>query len=527
VSLGASSPDLILKNGRIWTADASQPWADAIAIHRDRIVAVGDNLHVAATAGPHTRVIDLNGRLAIPGFDDAHTHVIRGALHALHVDLTGVCGLAEMQKRIHDFAAAHPRDAWIVGSGWAYSCFPNRVLPTRAELDSAVGDRPAYLVAEDGHTAWVNSKALQLAGITRTTKSAAGGRIVTDAAGEPTGALTGAAMALVHKLVPETPHEHKLAVLEQAMHTLSSLGVTSIENAGGDDETLALLDELSRQHKLTVRASVYMGVGPQAAPEMIDHVIEEKQAAHERYVRVAGVDLVLDGTMDAHSAALFEPYADAAGVTGRMNWSAEGFSDMVTLCDSGGLQISTHASGDRAVHIALDGYEAARRANEVHDSRFRIEQVEVVAPADIARFSRLGVTASMIPIHADASMMDSLNRAVGPARAMLAFPWHALEQSSARVVFGSDWPSALSDDPIRGIQIAANRQMSVDDALRAWTVSGAFACFDNRNRGKLRAGMLADVVVLSQDLFEIPPPQISRTRVEMTVFDGQIVFTRQ
>jgi predicted amidohydrolase YtcJ len=542
VPLAASEPDLILKDGRIWTGDPSQPWADAVAIRRNRIVAVGDNLQVAATAGPTTHVIDLNGRLTIPGFDDAHTHLIRGALRLLRVDLTGVCGMADMQKRIRDFAAAHPKDPWIVGTGWAYSCFPNHALPTSADLDAAVKDRPAYLTAEDGHTAWVNTRALQLAGITKATKYAGPGRIVTDASGEPTGAFSGGAAALVHKLVPDIARDQKLAALEQAVRTLSSMGVTSVENAGGDDETVALLDELERDHKLNVRVAVYMSVSPQSTPEVIDRILELRQAAHEPMVRIAGVDVVLDGDIDAHSAALLEPYADEAGVNAKPLWPQEAFNEMVTLCDSGGLQVSAHAVGDRAVRMALDGFEFARRANESHDSRFRIEQAEIVAPADVPRFGRLGVVASMIPVHADPAMADAWSKALGPDRLKLAFPWHTLQQDGARLVFGSDWPSTISPDPIRGIYTAVTRQtvegsprdgwlpaerIAVEDALRAWTVNGAYATFDNRTRGKLRIGMDADIVVLSQDLVEIPPAQIWKTRVDMTVFDGQVVYTRQ
>jgi len=540
--LAASEPDLILKDGRIWTGDAGQPWAEAVAIRRNRIVAVGDNLQVAATAGPHTHVVDLNGRLTIPGFDDSHAHLIRGALHLLRVDLAGACNIGEMQKRIRDFAAAHPKDPWIVGSGWAYSCFANRTLPTRGDLDAAVKDRPAYLTAEDGHTAWVNTKAMQLAGITKATRYAGPGRIVTDAAGEPTGALSGGAAALVHKLVPEIPRDRKLAVLEQAARMLSSLGVTSIENAGGDDETLALLEDLERQHKLNLRVAVYMSVSPPSMPDAIDRILELRQASHEPHVRIAGVDLALDGQIEAHSAAMLEPYADAAGARGNLLWSQEAFNEMVTLCDSGGLQVAAHAVGDRAVRMALDGYEYARHANESHDARFRIEHAEAIAPADIARFARLGVVASMIPAHADPGAVDAWSRAVGPERLKLAFAWHSLEQAGARLVFGSDWPATGSADPIRGIHAAVNRQtvdgsprdgwvpaqrIGVEEALRAWTVTGAYATFDNRSRGKLRPGMLADIVVLSQDLFEIPSPQIWKTHVDMTVFDGQVVYTRQ
>jgi len=532
IGLAANEPDLILKDGRIWTGDPGQPWADAIAIRHQRIVAIGDNLQVAATAGPHTRVIELNGRLTVPGFDDAHVHLIRGALRLTRVDLAGVCSLGEMQKRVRDYAVAHPKDAWISGSGWDYSCFPNHALPTRGDLDAAVRDRPVYLTADDGRTAWVNSKALQLAGIAKGLKYSGSGRVVEDAAGEPTGALSGGAMALVHKLVPEVPREEKLAAIEQAIRMLSSLGVTSIEDMGADDEAVTLLDDLERQHRLNARVSVYMLVNPPGTPEAIDHVLELIQAHRTSLVRVAGVNLVLDGQVAAHTAAMLEPYADSAGVTGKLTWPAESFNEIVALCDSGGVQVATHAVGDRAVRVALDGYEYAHRANESHDSRFRIEHAETIAPADVTRLVRVGALPVMVPVHMDAGAMETWSRAIGQERSKSAFPWHALEQAGARVIFASDWPFGASADPVRGINAAVNdtiggQRIGVEDALRAWTVNGAYAVFENRNRGRLRRGMEADIVVLSQDLFEIPSAQISKARVDMTIFDGDVLYTRQ
>ena len=541
--LPSAEPDLILKDGRIWTGDPSQPWVDAIAIHHNRIVTVGDNLQVAATAGPRTRVIELNGRLTIPGFDDGHTHLVRGALRSTRVDLAGACSLPEMQKRIRDYAAAHPKEIWISGSGWDNSCLPNRALPTRGDLDAAVKDRPAYLIAADGHTAWVNSKALQLAGITKATKFTGPGKIAEDASGEPAGILSGAAMGLVHRLVPDVSREEKLAAIEQALHMFASLGFTSIEDVGGDDETVALLDDLERQRKLTARVAVYITISPPGSAEAVDHVVELLQTHRTSLVRVSGVYLVMDGQIAAHSAAMLQPYADAAGAagpgkhaeaaaSGKLLWSPEAFNEMVALCDSGGVQVATHAVGDRAVHVAIDGYEYAHRANESHDSRFRIEQAETVAPADVGRLARMGVIPVMVPVHADQGAMESWSKELGPELLKIAFPWHSLQQAGAHLVFASDWPFGNSADPVHGINTAVNdwlagQRISVDEAVRAWTVNGAYATLDSRNRGRLRRGMVADVVVLSQDLFEIPPAQIAKTRVDMTIFDGQVVYTRQ
>ncbi len=533
--------DLILKNGRIWTGDPAEPWADAVAVRRNRIVAAGDNLQVAGLAGKTARVIDLGGRLAVPGFNDSHIHLMQAALRTTQADLTGACTVAELQKRVRDYAAAHPKDTWVTGSGWDESCFGNHA-PGRADLDAVAKDRPVFLMAEDRHGALVNSRALQLAGLGKPVRYAGPGRVVIDGGGEPTGILDGPAIGLVRKLTPEISRERKLAALEQELRTMESFGITSASDLGGDEELLGLLDDLDRQHKLTVRVTLYLPVTPQTTPDAIDHIIELKQSVHSPRLRVAGVRMALDGMVDAHSAALLEPYADMAGSTGKLAWSQDGLNQMAALCDTGGLQIATHAAGDRAVHMALEAYESVRRANETHDDRFRVERAELVSPADTLKFARLGAIASVMPTVMDPAAMDGWSRAIGPQRLGFAFPWRSLDQAGDRLVFGSDWPRSASPDPLRAIHIAVTREsvdgrpkggwepaqrVSADTALRACTVNGAWATFDNRVIGKLRPGMLADIAVLSQDIFMIAPEQIWKTHVDMTMLDGQVVYSRQ
>ena len=472
--LAGADANLILKNGRIWTGDPANPWAEALAIHGNRIVAVGDNLPVAALATPDAHVIDLGGRLAIPGFNDAHVHFLNGALSLLETDLAGACTISEMQKRFRDFAAAHPKDPWITGSGLDPSCFPDAKPPTREDLDAAVRDRPVFLRANDRRTSWSNSKALQLAG----------------------------APALVRRMIPEPTREKKLAALEQGLRLAASLGITSIQNAVGDAELVSLFDELERQHKLTLRASIAMSVSPQTPLDAIEQFIELKRNHHSPHVRVGGVNFVLDGGLQSHAAAMLEPSADASA---KPLWEQEDYDRLVSLCDSGGLQIQSHAVGDRAVRMALDAYENARRVNGVHDARYRVEHLEAIAPADVARFARLGVLASMEPIRGDPERM---------------------EKAGARLVFSSDWPSNVSFDPIRGLQNPV-KGLSMDTAVRAYTANGAYASFEEKIKGELKQGMLADIAVLSQDLFTIDPAKIHQTKVDITIMDGQVVFTRQ
>ena len=536
IALPAGAPasgaqaELILKNGRVWTGDAQNPWAEAVAIHHNRIVAVGNNTDVAALATSDARVIDLAGRLTIPGFNDAHVHFISGALRLLQADLGGACSIADIDKRVRDFGAAHPRDVWIVAGNWDPACAPDHRLPDRSELDAAIRDRPVLISSVDGHTGWANTKALQLAGITRQTRLDGAGRILTDSAGEPTGILKEGALALVRRMIPPAPHDRRLAALEQESKLASALGITSIQNAGGDDDTLLLLEDAQREHKLTLRVAVALGVPANATSDSIDHLLELKQLYRDSRLRVTGAEFVLDGNIGAHTAAMLEPWADERG-SGTADWAQEPFNEMLALCDSGGLQLWTHAAGDRAVRMALDGYEYVRRADETRDPRFRIEHADIVAPTDLPRFAHLGVIASMVPIHADAQQFDDLSRAVGPQRLGLLFPWHTLEQDGARLVFSSDWPSSVSFDPLRGISVALNRagpqRLTVESALRAYTTSGAWASFEDHVKGKLRRGMLADVVVLSQNLFNIDPRQIAATKVDMTIFDGQVIYIRQ
>jgi predicted amidohydrolase YtcJ len=536
----ARGPDLILKNGRIWTGSERHAWAEALAIAGGKIVRVGRTSEVVALAGRNSRVINLRGRLAIPGINDAHIHFLSGSLGLSEVDLVGARSLEEIQHRVSEFARSHPEVSWIIGAGWEYSCLSGTESSARASLDAAVADRPVYLRAYDGHTGWANSKALELAGITRNQKFEGFGRIVLDARnGEPTGILTEAAMNLVSRRIPTPSRKSKLAALRKGLQLAASLGITSFQNAGGSGEELSLYQDLLDRHELSARVSFAMSVRPETTQADIEKVVELKKKYSDGLLRVGGIKIFLDGVIESHTAAMLDHYTDMPDSSGVPSYSQGALNRLVQMADKAGLQISIHAIGDRAVQMALDAYERALLLDGPRDARFRIEHIETVAESDIARFAKLGVLASMEPIHADPGTNAVWVPAVGEERCRRAFAWRSLEKAGARLVFSSDWPAAISVDPIRGIHCAVNRRtidgdppggwipeqrVSVESALRAYTQGGAYASFQERIEGTLEKGKVADIVVLSQNLFKIDPMEIYKTRVLLTVFDGRVVY---
>jgi len=536
----AREPDLILKNGRIWTGTDKTPWAEAVAIEGNRIARVGRSAEIAGLAGKGTKVIDLAGKLTVPGIIDAHIHFLSGALGLFEVDLVGARSLEAIQKRVEEFARLHPEVLWITGAGWEYSYLPGKELPNRAALDAVVSDRPVFLRAYDGHTGWANTRALQLAGITRNKKFQGFGEIVLEPrTGEPAGILKEGAMSLVRSKIPAPSRDTKLTALRKGLQLAASLGITSFQNANGNPEELSLYEELLNRNELTARVSVAMSVSPKTAQADVDQYVALKKKYSEGLLRVHAVKILLDGVIESHTAAMLDRYSDHPDTSGTPSYSQGELNRLVEMCDQAGLQIYTHAIGDRAVQMALDAYERALRLNGSHDARFRIEHIETIAESDIARFARLGILPSMEPIHADPGTNGVWIPAVGEERCKRAFAWHSLEKAGARLVFSSDWPAAISVDPMRGIHCAVNRRtidgdppggwipeqrVSVETALRAYTQNGAYASFEENVKGTLAKGKLADLIVLSQDLFKIDPMEMYKTKVVMTVFDGRVIY---
>jgi hypothetical protein len=540
----AEKATLILTGGRIWTGDSKQPWAEAVAIRGEKIIAAGNNGQITALADGATERVDLAGAFAMPGFNDAHIHFHSGAERLTHVDLNSARSLAEMQQRVAEFARANPpeaNDPWIRGFGWQYSFLPDKRLPTRQDLDAVVADRPVLLSAYDGHTSWANSKALALAGVNRDSTFSGFGEIVRDAQGEPTGVFKEGAMGLVGRAVPPASRERRLAAMRRGMKLLASLGLTSIQNAHGTPGDVELYRELQQSGDLTAHVSVAQTIRPPTSQAQMDAIAAFAAKYQGAMLRVGAIKIVVDGVIETHTAAMLEPYSNHASV-GTPAWTPEQLNDAVRMADQAGLQVYIHAIGDRGVRMALDAFENARRVNGPRDHRHRVEHIETVAVAEIPRFKKLAVLASMMPIHADPETIEVWASAVGKDRLPRSFAWRTLQQAGAHLVFSSDWPAAISNNPIRGLHTAVNRtatdgkpaggwlpeqRISLESALRAYTQAGAFSSFEERSKGTIAPGMMADLIVLTADPFKVAPAQIHALRVTRTIMAGKTVFRAQ
>jgi len=533
--------DTIVWHARVYTENAKQPWAEAIAIRGAKIVAVGSNKEIEMFRDKSTRMIDAEGHLLLPGFEDCHIHFMDGSLGLNQVDLNGASTVAEIQKRVKQYGASHLKESWITGMGWTYPTFGPSAMPDKKILDEVIPDRPVYLVAFDGHSSWANSKALAMAGITRETPDPPNGKIVRDPSGEATGALKESAGDLVANLMPKPTREERLAALRAGIHEANKFGLTRVHSAGQDFEYLNLYDELRRKGELTLRFYVaYFLNPPELRPEDLDKIEQARKTYHDEWISGGVVKTMLDGVVEAHTAAMLTPYSDDPRQTGKLFWEPEKYKVAVKELDSRRLQIFTHAIGEKAVRTALDAYEAAARINHTHDARPRIEHIETIAESDIPRFGSLGVIASVQPLHLypDADTLDIWARNAGPERAQRAWSFHSIEATGGRLAFGSDWP-VVTLNPWKGMQTGITRKtsegtpeggfvpkeaVSLEDAIKAYTLGAAFAGRRESKEGSLEVGKLADLIIVNQDLFKIEPNEIGKTEVLLTMVGGKVVY---
>lgn len=544
VPVAEPAADLLLTGGRIWTAEASRPWAEAVAVRDGRVAFVGSEAEAARLKGPKTETIALGGRLVVPGFEDAHLHLMSGARNLERVDLSEETTLTGLQERIREFARANPGSPWVVGRGWVYGSFPGG-LPTREQLDAVVPDRPAYMDCYDGHTGWANSKALALAGITKETKDPPNGTIVRRSTGEPTGALKEAAGSLVEDLIPEPTPERHYALLLRALSLLNRNGVTAVQDAGWTPEEVArflpLLERARAEGKLTVRSRLTVDVSPADPAAGIAEAVRLRDRYRDGPIAFGGVKGYVDGVIEAHTAAMLAPYSDDPALgRGTPRWEPAALDRAVASADGAGLQVWLHAIGDRGIRMALDAFAGAAARNPPRDRRHRVEHVEAIAAADVPRFAALGAVASMQPLHASPDQNNEAvwSRNVGAERASRGFAWRLVEKAGGRVAFGSDWP-VVPPDVLRGLYCAVARKtrdgkpaggwqpqlaVTVDSALRHYTADAAWAGFGEKERGCVAVGKRADLVVLSRDVLAAPPEEILRTRVLLTLLDGKPVW---
>ena len=523
--------DLAITNATIWTGDPARPWAEALAAEDGKIIAVGSNAEIGALGEPE-RSIDAGKRLLVPGFIDSHVHFIEAGRQLDSVQLRDVRTREELVARIAAFAATLPNEAWITGGSWDNSNWGGE-FPTKEWIDAATGARPAWLSRVDGHMGLANSAALRAAGIDRNTKDVAGGEILRDARGDPTGALKDNAMSLIERVVPAPSEALRDRALQTAMRYVNERGITSVHSMGSWED-LSTIKRGASSNTLSVR--VY-AVVPLADWQRL-HDEMQRGLASDDWVRVGGLKGFVDGSLGSRTAAFFEPFSGTTDNRGLFLNSPEQLYAWVSGADKAGMQVMIHAIGDRANSTLLDTYERVSKENGERDRRFRIEHAQHLARHDIPRFGALNVIASMQPYHAidDGRWAE---RYIG-ARIATTYAFRDLLDHKARLTFGSDW-SVAPPTPLEGIYAAVTRRtlddqhpqgwvpaqkITVEEALRAYTSGPAYAGFDEQRKGMLAPGYLADFVVLDRDLFAIPPEQIRDAKVDLTVVDGKGVFER-
>jgi predicted amidohydrolase YtcJ len=531
--------DLVLVSSKIWTGDPARPAAEALAVRGGRIIAVGTNAEVERLAGPATQRVDGKGRRVVPGFIDSHTHMSGGGFNLLALDLRRTKDPADFTRMVAAYARTRPAGVWLTDGAWDHEQWSPPRLPTKQMLDPAAGDHPTCLSRQDGHMMVCNSLALKLAKITRETPDPPGGVIVRDANGEPTGVLKDSAMDAISEVRPaRTPAELKEALHAAVLHA-SSVGVTSVQDLPGDPGDLDAWRALSSERKLRVHYRMPLSKWEQARDWKA-----RGAAANDEWLRVGGVKGYADGSLGSATALFFEPYSNEADSGNRGVFASDAIpiskmEERVAAADRAGLQVVIHAIGDRANAEILDLFERVARANGPRDRRFRIEHAQHLRAADIPRFAKLGVIASMQPFHAidDGRWAESR---IGRERTRTTYAFRSLLDAGARLSFGSDWDVAPLS-PISGIDAAVTRRtidgknpngwfpeqrISVEEALRAYTVTPAWAAFEEAEKGSLAPGKLGDFVILSEDILSIPAEKIVETNVDATVVGGRVVYRR-
>lgn len=534
--------DTIVVHGKVYTENATQSWAQAVAIRGEKIVAVGDDVEIEKLHGPATKVIDAGGKLILPGFVDCHIHFMEGSISLGQANLEGAKNPADIQRILREYAKKHPGDGWILGGGWNYAMFGEENLPDKKYLDELFPNRPAFLVGYDGHTSWANSKALALANINRETANPANGAIVRDPkTGDATGALKESAGSLVGHLVPKLTHAQKLAALRAGLHWANENGLTRVHSAGGDFEEFALYDELRRNGDLTLRMYIaYFLNPPELRPKDLAAIEDARNKYTGDWLSGGVVKMMIDGVVESHTAAMLEPYSDDPSTKGKLFWDPDKYKAAVAELDKRGLQLFTHAIGDYAVRTALDAYENAETLNHTQDRRPRIEHIETITAADIPRFGKLGVIASMQPLHAypDEDTLRVWAGNNGPDRASRAWVWNSIAKAGGHLAFGSDW-NVVTLNPWEGLQMAVTRQttegtpeggwlpqerITLAQAVEAYTLGAAYAGRREKTEGSIEPGKLADLIIISQNIFEIDPHAIAKTKVVKTIVGGRVVY---
>ena len=532
--------ELIIEGAAVVTMNPAQPAAEGVAIAGGKIVRVGSGADVLKLKGRSTRVISLPGKMVLPGFQDSHIHLVMGGLELSQCNLNGLETREEVSAAIKAYAAAHPEKPWIEGAGWDLPIFPGG-NPDKSELDRLVPDRPAFLGAADGHSAWANSRALEIAGITARTPDPLNGRIERrPGTREPSGTLREAAQRLVSRHVPEPTAEDYVQGLRDGLALANRAGITSIIEARADDKILEAYRMLDRAGELTVQALVSLQVEPEKGVGQVGGLVRTREQSAGRRVRATAAKIFVDGVIESRTAALLEPYVDRPGDRGQPLLDQEELDRLAEALEKAGFQIHIHAIGDRAVRMSLNAFAAAGKVNGALDLRHHIVHLELIDPADIPRFKELGVVANFQGLWAypDEYVTKLTEPILGSERSGRLYPIGSVVRSGAKIAGGSDW-SVSSLNPLEAIQVAVTRRpidggegpawlpnelIDLRTALEAYTVNGAYLSHRETSTGSIEPGKSADIVVLDRDLFAVSPSEIHTARVLLTMLEGDVVY---
>ena len=535
---GQSKPaaDLIVRNAKVWTVDKDHPTAQAVAVLGDRIVAVGSNADVEAWRGARTRTIDTSGKLLLPGFNDSHVHFVDGGLSLDSVQLNDATSATEFARRIGEQARKTPKGEWVTSGDWDETKWTPPAMPTKELIDPLTPNTPVFLSRYDGHMALANSVTLRLAGITAKTPDPPGGVIVRDAEGNPTGALKDAAMDYVYKIAPPLSHDRRLRAIKRALAHAASLGVTSVQHMNPDYADVAVYAELLERGELTARiyaAPLITGVDDQVK-------IGVRHAFGGPFLRIGALKAYADGSLGSSTAYFFEPFSNQPNNHGLLSDEMHPVSlmrDRMLKADASGLQLCTHAIGDRGISTILDLYSEIVKAHGESDRRFRIEHAQHMAAKDFDRFAQLHVIASMQPYHAIDDGRWAEER-IGHDRSSRTYAFRTFLNHGVRLAFGTDWNVAPLN-PMLGLYAAVTRatldgknpdgwfpeqKLSIAEAVEAYTMGSAYAEFQEKDKGSITPGKLADMVLLSDDVFAIDPVKIREVKILTTWVGGQIVW---
>jgi predicted amidohydrolase YtcJ len=538
--------DLLLRGGAVYTMDAPRSWATTIGVKGGRIVYVGSDSVPRDMIGPQTAVVDLAGQMVLPGFQDGHVHLVAAGVELGECALFTMESASAISDSIRACAAARPATPWVRGVGWELTAFPD-ANPSKQRLDGVVPDRPAMFEAADGHSAWVNSKALDLAGITRDTPDPPDGRIERDPrTGEPSGTLRETAVDLVSRLLPPWTDAELAAGLARAQGLANEAGITAVFEASASESFLRSYAAADRGGKLTLRVTVAADGAPDSTG--IDGLVRRLSDWRTRYstprVRPIAVKLFEDGVIESGTAALLAPYVGRKGDAGKPTYAQPRLDSLAVALDREGWQIHVHAIGDRAIRMTLDAFAHATEVNGPRDSRHTITHLQLIDPADIPRFQRLGAVANFEPYWAngDEYITRLAEPVLGRSRSRWLYPIGSVVESGAVVSAGSDW-SVSSLAPLDGIQVAITRRLTderermmpwlpeevvdLSTAIAMYTINAAYQSHQERSTGSIEVGKLADLVILEKNLFAVAPREIHRVRVMRTIVEGKTVFERR